>query len=232
MQNEKEQIIESISKKISIEKEHILKNVLPKLAPGEKLSEYRKKEIVSEVYMDLALSFYVPIKLDDPSDPLVSLQVTKQILKISGITVEELKENAITNLEKKHLIKPMAEMLKDLGYGEAVSGPLEMLVISSENKNQGAALLLCANVLREVYCKLGSFIVLPSSIHELICIPNDETVEIGYLTDMVKQINEDIVEPHERLSNNIYIYENGGLSCIVASCPPKTDSSGLIFNDF
>ena len=74
---QKEQIIDSISKKISLEKDHILQNVLPKLAPGERLSEYREKEIVSDIYMDLALSFYVPIKLDDPSDTLASLQITK-----------------------------------------------------------------------------------------------------------------------------------------------------------
>lgn len=202
---QKEQIIESISKKISLEKEHILENVLPKLAPGERLSEYREKEIVTDIFMDLALSFYVPVKMDDPSDPLVSFQITKQILKLSEIPLEELKEHAIINLEKKHRIMPMAEMLKELGYEEAAEGPVEMLVISTENRSQGAALLLCANVLRKVYCMLGSYIVLPSSIHELICIPDNETVEKDYLLDMVKQINTDIVEPRERLSDNIYI---------------------------
>ncbi len=113
----------------------------------------------------------------------------------------------------------MGEMLKELGYGEAeaIADSSQMLVISTENRHHGAALLLCPNVLRETYCMLGSFIVLPSSIHELICIPDNENVEFDYLTDMVKQINTDIVEPSERLSDNIYIYENDGLSCIKAS---------------
>ncbi|MCR4657396.1 MAG: DUF5688 family protein [Lachnospiraceae bacterium] len=214
---QKEQIIESISKKITLEKEHILQNVLPRLVPAERISEYRKKEIVSERYMDLALSFYVPIELDEPSDSMASLQVTKQVLKLSGITPEELKENSICNIEKRKQIKTMGEMLKEMGYEEAVADSSQMLVISTENRHYGAALLLCPNVLREVYCMLGSFITLPSSIHELICIPDDENVEFDYLTDMVRQINADIVEPSERLSNNIYIFENDGLSCIEAS---------------
>ncbi len=214
---QKEQIIDSISKKIKLEKDHILQNVLPRLAPKERISEYRKKEIVTEDFMDLALSFYVPIELDDPSDSMVSFQVTKQVLKLSGITLEELKENSIINIENKSQIKTMGDMLREMGYEEESADSAQMLVISTKNKHQGAALLFCPNVLREVYCILGSFIALPSSIHELICIPNNETVEKDYLTSMVRQINTDIVEPSDRLSDNIYVFENDGLSCVSAS---------------
>lgn len=54
---------------------------------------------------------------------------------------------------------------------------------------------------------------MPSSIHEFIVVPKS-LGEPRDLTEMVKNINEDVVEPDERLSNDVYYFENNQLKVI------------------
>ena len=49
--------------------------------------------------------------------------------------------------------------------------------------------------------------ILPSSIHEVLLIPWDSSEDIGYLRDMVTEINTTQVQLEEVLSNNVYIYD-------------------------
>ena len=48
--------------------------------------------------------------------------------------------------------------------------------------------------------------LLPSSIHEMLIVPNPELLE-GDLSNMVKEINHSMVEPNERLTDRAYIID-------------------------
>ena len=50
-------------------------------------------------------------------------------------------------------------------------------------------------------------IILPSSVHEVILVPDDGITGKEFYTDMVKEVNDAQVEPEERLSYNVYYYD-------------------------
>ena len=51
--------------------------------------------------------------------------------------------------------------------------------------------------------------MLPSSVHECIIIPADETISYQKLADMVTEINVNAVSAEECLSDHVYLYERG-----------------------
>lgn len=51
------------------------------------------------------------------------------------------------------------------------------------------------------------FVILPSSVHEVILTPVQEDVELSELVEMVKEINATEVREEDVLSNHVYLYE-------------------------
>ena len=49
--------------------------------------------------------------------------------------------------------------------------------------------------------------ILPSSVHEVILIPKDDTMEWEKLQEMVKEVNSTQVEDVEILSDSVYCYQ-------------------------
>lgn len=75
----------------------------------------------------------------------------------------------------------------------------------------GDAVLMRKHLLDAVYFRIGKFYILPSSIHEVLCEPwsymEANNVTAASLKEMVQNINETTVEPAERLSDHVYIYD-------------------------
>ena len=56
--------------------------------------------------------------------------------------------------------------------------------------------------------KVGrNFYIIPSSIHEVILIPDTLDMDIRYMKAMVKEVNGTEVSPDEVLSDNVYRYD-------------------------
>ena len=54
----------------------------------------------------------------------------------------------------------------------------------------------------------GDFFVLPSSINEILLVPDNGDMTADALRDMVKDVNAKEVSPEERLSDNVYHYDS------------------------
>lgn len=83
----------------------------------------------------------------------------------------------------------------------------KMYVLSNKLKNYGAACIaypyildMLAGVLKE------NFYVLPSSVHEVIIVPESSRIRQSELERMVREINETQVPEEEILSNHAYFY--------------------------
>ena len=57
----------------------------------------------------------------------------------------------------------------------------------------------------------GKCYILPSSIHEMIAVPYDDGVSPEELKEMISDINDNVVENIDQLSNNAYILSEEGL---------------------
>ncbi len=53
----------------------------------------------------------------------------------------------------------------------------------------------------------GDYYIIPSSVHEILILPEPCAPGVNDLESMIVQINEKVVEPAERLSDQVYHYD-------------------------
>ncbi len=150
----------------------------------------------------------------DVSDDKIGF-ITKQTLKEYSLTTEELLRAVNTN-PYEYQFKTLSEML---GLPDELSEDMyPMYVLTNEKKFYGAGAFCIKSIVQDVmeFMKCDIFIF-PSSKHELIIVPaNSLCQDAKELTQMVHQINQDMVDEKDRLSDNVYhlCYKTGALSTL------------------
>ena len=150
------------------------------------------KEIPHDIYMDLAVVYYA--LMDTTEFGTASLMIKNEHLKGWKVSEKDMKEAARVNTPK--LLPMEIMMLNDT-----------MLILTNKAGSMGAGVILYENILKHIRNMLGeNFYVLPSSIHEVILVPESFAMERDELKEMVQQINRTGVEPEDVLSDNVYYY--------------------------
>jgi hypothetical protein len=81
----------------------------------------------------------------------------------------------------------------------------KMYVLSNDRKQFGAAVMLYPKLLKHFADRLGTnLFLLPSSIHEIILVPDDHQQDVEELQKMVDTVNNTRVGPEDILSYSIY----------------------------
>ena len=107
----------------------------------------------------------------------------------------------------------MAEMIME----DVVESP--MYILTNESRTFGAVAMLETELLRKFAEKVGEdFLVLPSSIHEVILVPVSNLPDSEYIKEMIREINNTNVDPEEQLSNNYYYYDSSYLHSGDSTC--------------
>ena len=193
------------------------------------ISKNKNSELLSAAphrdYNDLAVAYYIGLALTD--NGLATLNVTETLAKIWGVDEETLYRLAHKNspVLSRGCIVPAADILGSpfsascndthesntydgFDFTSAAEDGLPMYVATNTNKTYGAGILLYDGLLDSVAANLGSFYVLPSSVHELIIVP-EKFGDLSELKQMVKEINAAEVPEEEILSDNCYCYDAG-----------------------
>ena len=144
------------------------------------------------------------------------------------LTPDEVLQIGQSNIDSQQFeIKPMQEILKEMFVRDGMDPEMvdmmmpesdvpQMIVMSSQNHIQGSNSILSEDALKQVHDMLdGDFIVLPSSIHEVICVPVTEDMKPDDLRAMVHEVNMTQVAPNEFLSNNIMKYDGQKLKMVM-----------------
>lgn len=80
-------------------------------------------------------------------------------------------------------------------------------ILTNNVMHSGATCLLYEDVLKEFANEINSdFVILPSSIHEVILQPMDKEMTLEELTKIVQDVNKKEVSDTDVLSNHAYIY--------------------------
>lgn len=163
------------------------------------------------------------IVLDSGEDVRATVLVNNTLLERLGISTDQLHEAAIaasmTNLPP--VVKNMGEVLREMSgakddFTTFPDSPLQC--ITNSERFMGASVILYPGLLDEVAEQLGeNFFILPSSIHEVLAIPESGGHNYHALEMMVRNINETEVAPVDRLSNNVYHYDGDAHSFELAS---------------
>ena len=137
-----------------------------------------------------------------------AFKITKAILEEWGVTQSEVIDTALANSKKEILITDMKSMFIDMGMpeeqAEMMAGDAPMTIITNTTKTNGAiSLMFTRNYLRRKFP--NGYVVLPSSIHEVLVVPR-EMAEENYMTSMVQEVNSTEVNPEEQLSDKAYVF--------------------------
>lgn len=169
----------------------------------------RLEEIPHRRFLDLAETYW--LDLSDREGYSARVPVKQECLLLWGITEEELQEAAMENLKKEnYTIQSMAEILapylgKELELPET---PVEEYVLTNTGGRYGAAGLLREDMLKAFSkCTGGSFYILPSSLHEVILLPDSPQICAKELKQMVREVNGGQVAREEWLSESVYYYD-------------------------
>ena len=154
---------------------------------------------------DLATMYYVDLG-DSKTIP-----ITNGILEGYKITKRRLHDIALKNLTDSGLtFESMRDILLEMGAPEEIlpeDNSINMYVLTNKNKVFGAAAILDKTTMEEISKQVGGdFIIIPSSIHEVIILPMD--VDIDVLDGMIKDVNANEVKEEDRLSDHPYMYNS------------------------
>lgn len=169
------------------------------------------KTLPSLPYLDFAVVFYVLFEADD--NGTATIPVTEDLLRLWNTSLKELFHVAAKNTPKllPPVFKPMRVVVEELlehPCDEDLQDDDIMFVLTNPLRSLGAACILYDNVLLHI----GNFLkenyyVLPSSIHEVIIIPESQAPDKETLNNMIKEINETQVAIEDVLSDHVYYYD-------------------------
>ncbi len=187
----------------------------------------RNRKLLQEIphvhFMDLAVTFHCLVKNNEQG--IGTIRITNEHIKTWNINVGVLKEIAgintpvlfppvIKNMDdildilknERHIISP-----KDgnnscfTPYGAA--GQNNMYVITNLKGINGASCLLYPDIIKNLAEKLESDLyILPSSIHEIIALKGNASMDKNIFREMVFDVNRTQVPEEDVLSDNVYFY--------------------------
>ena len=151
---------------------------------------------------------------------IVSFPVTDQIFSFYGISLEQFHEDAVRNTQRifPAVLQPMVEAVEALtGKVEGPSGMSHpenevihaVQVLRNNHGLYGASAVLNPEVMERCGREIGeNFYLLPSSIHEMLLIPESQALAIQKLQDVVKSVNRsEAILPKDILTDSVYHYD-------------------------
>ena len=167
---------------------------------------------------DMAVVYRFVLNSDE--DGRSSILVTNKMIENFGITAEELHADAMENAPqlKPVEIKGMSEVLAELmgveqaemmGMAPVAPEDEQMYVATVPDKVHGAGVLAYENFMDMAAERAGGdFYILPSSLHEVLIVPDNGNVKLEDLENMVKEVNATQVAPQDKLTDSVYHYDS------------------------
>ena len=169
-------------------KEHIVYKLIRRDANEELL-----KQIPYEPFLDLAVVYY--IQIDNTRFGSAAIQIRNEHLRYWRVEKEEIRRFAEKNTPRIYPVQ-IRQVVRF------------MYVATNEQCSLGAAVMRYPDFREKVRGMIrGDFYILPSSIHEVILVPESFGLEPERMQEMVKEINQTGVAPEEVLSDSVYYFD-------------------------
>lgn len=206
--------------------EVVKEEIFPRLVNLEK-NTTRLQNVPYMQREDLAITYHV--KVSGNRDSIGSLMITNELMEVYGVTKEKLHTQAMENMERLSppVFLPLGEMIvdvmtEDFGRNEGVSqeeakeyvkdmiptGGPNVYCLTNQYKMNGAVGIMSESIQQMVADRVGGdYYILPSSVHEVLIVPQSAGMDPEELTDMVNTVNEGCVMQDEILSDHVYQYD-------------------------
>lgn len=170
---------------------------------------------------DLVVTFVIFVAQGEPLGGTASIKITNEMMNSWKINLGQLIEAAYTNTKKLLPLEvlTMSEILKQMmEHAGGLSPEMEaelaapdhlMYVVSNTARQFGAYFITDREALMEIASEIkeDQFFILPSSVHEVIVIPESQVEDKDGLITMVKEVNATQVAPDEVLADNVYSFD-------------------------
>lgn len=157
-------------------------------------------------YMDLSVIFTYVIRAEGAE--IVSFTVTDEQRDDWGVSVERLFYDSLETAPR--LFPARIESIEEvLSLSESSEAPHNsFFVLTNSKKQYGAACMLYRGVLEDFARQMGeSFYIIPSSVHEVLLLPESIGIPPEDMKEMLTDVNTSIVKPEEVLSDRVYHYD-------------------------
>lgn len=197
-------------------KKHLSVMLINTDANRDMLKNFPHKEI-----SDLSAVCY----LDLPEDPVMGkglIKVTENLCESWGITKDELFDTALRNDIPSNT--PVLQSVQDMIFenndtnllSSSVPLPVDksnigknLYALTNESKIYGASVIANTDVLDRISDLFpDGFCMIPSSVHEIMIVPDTDKAMRAELGNMVRSVNmTSCIRPDEVLSDRIYMYD-------------------------
>ena len=183
--------------------------------------------LLSEVphyrFLDLAVIYCV--LADDNDGTISSITIKNDHLKLWETDEEEIRKCAIRNTPVllPASIVSIGQILNDMvGADPVYSDSIPMYVLTNKNRSNGATAMLYNDVIGDFADNIHSDLyIIPSSVHELILVPDTDEMDPDVLSGMIAEVNDTQLAPEELLSYSLYRYSRADQSIRIAGADKK-----------
>ena len=185
------------------------------------VSRERNEGLLQEMpyvgFLDMAICFHYAYH--DNALGAGTIPIHNSHMELWGTSIAELHGLARNNTERLFpwRCQSMAEALADMagpdGSLEGTAGldwspeEVPMKILSNARRVHGAACVLYPGVLERLAWKEGrDLYVIPSSVHEMILLPDIGAQQPMELKEIIREVNRTQVDPAEVLSDSLYRY--------------------------
>lgn len=133
------------------------------------------------------------------------------VLKMLDISVEKLLEIALSNTYRKEQPRflDFERIMNIVDVDTIIEDEINNVIISNEKLYYGAIFILNKEIQEMLYRKLGDFYILPSSVHEVICISKNN-IDKAYSLEIVRQVNNEyFMTDSDRLADDVFEIRDG-----------------------
>lgn len=177
-----------------------------------KLVNYEKnKALLQDVpwfrWHDLAVTFYYA--MEEKAFGRASILIHNSHLDMWGQSAEAIYRTARRNMKQgmPELLMPMQKLLEEMVGVTMEENGMSLYVLTNREKLFGASAMLYSEKIKELADRLQTdLLILPSSVHEVLLLPDDRNQEYDFYRQMVNEVNTTQVDPEEILSFGLYRY--------------------------
>lgn len=196
--------------------EKVRNRIIPKL-----INAVANKELLDNLphrqIADLAVIYQVYYTMDNGIES--TLKITQPLLNSYHLTIDELHQLAVRNMENIFEMKFIGLMQQlteafalstnqdPMNFTEVINPVDEPIkVLCLPEYSGGASAVLSEKIMNTVIERMGNdFYILPSSLMEVLVIPN-EMLKVSEMKEIVRTVNIEAVKKEDFLSDEVYVY--------------------------
>ena len=175
------------------DKDKFIKNIFFQIINTEK-NKTLLLETPHREYLDLSIIYRYAVSISD--NDIATAMINYSLMEEFKLTEEELYEAAYKNT--RTLLKPKVTSPGFPGF----------YMLSNDLNIFGANGILYKDIIAKEAKKLNTDIYLiPSSMHEFLIQPVSKTLKPKDLKEIIKDANENVIDPEDYLSDSLYLYK-------------------------